>query len=680
MKRYRNKIAVLFIVSLTLTLKTSGKASILLGQTAEPTFNHRGELVYIYKNNEDKINLETLRPRPEEDIIKTLSLKENTFSPLIKKDQKEQIWITWEEWDQDQSIIFLGRLEDDKITSSHLVSDEQGFNLSPDLTFDLNDNPWIVWSNYKDGHYQIFVKEIMTKNTWLIYSGFFSSASSPKIIIDFSNRAWVFWSGKDNGEEEIFYRIFDQYTWSLTHRINQENEFPHLGPSISLAQNGFIWISWSGYDGQDYEIYCKFWDGKDWSKIQKITDNCQKNDISPSLAITSKEIPVVAWEQSEEKGSRVYLKYLEHGSWSREIKISDEKGLNASPKIVAEQERIGITWRSQDEVVARLFFFQQLSENNLPDEPPSQKQIIFNPTLDEDKYIGFGDSITYGYINFEPAPEKGYLPRLEILLDQNFGETEVINEGWPGEITLNGLGRIESVAADHLAQYLLLMEGTNDIVFSKISMDTTAFNLEQMVKKCIDFGVFAAIATIIPRKDRKWDNKFFRDRIFYLNEKIRELAQEFPIPMVDQFNLFYYYPEEDGGWKSLLSDYNHPTEEGYQLMAEEWFEEIKNFPFPPVNLQVDRVYNEILFYREPGNHLTWQDNPKIYDKSNIRGYKIYRKKTEEENDRFELLEIIYSRREYFDEDIITSVRYTYSVSTLRTDEMEGPCSKPENDQ
>ena len=680
MNRHRNKIVILFIVSIILILKTTGKASILLGQTAEPIFNHRGDLVYIYKNNEGKINLETLRLRPEENIIKTISLKENTFSPLIKKDRKEQIWITWEEWDHDQSRIFLGRLEDDKITSSHLVSDEKGFNLSPDLTFDLNDNPWIVWSNYKDGHYQIFVKEIMTKNTWIIYSGFFSSTSSPKIIIDFSNRAWVFWSGKDNGEEEIFYRTFDQYTWSFTHSINQENEFPHFSPSIYLAQNGFIWITWSGYDGQDYEIYCKFWDGRGWSKIQKITDNYQKNDISPSLSVTSGEIPIIAWEQSGKNGSQVCLKYLEHGSWSKEIKISHEKGLNTSPKVVAEEEKIGITWRSQDEVRARLFFFHQLSENNLPDESPSQTKTIFNSALQEDKYIGFGDSITYGYINLEPAPDKGYLPRLEILLDQNFGETEVINEGWPGEITLNGLGRIESVVTDRLAQYLLLMEGTNDIVFSRISMDTTAFNLEQMVKKCIDFGVFPAIATIIPRKDRKWDNKFFRDRIFYLNEKIRDLALEFPIPMVDQFNLFYYYPEEDGGWKSLLSDYNHPTEEGYQLMAEEWFEEIKNFPFPPVNLQADRVYNEILFYREAGNHLTWQDNPKIYDKSNIKGYKIYRKKTEDEDDHFELLEIIYSRREYFDKDIISSTRYTYSISTLRTDEMEGPCSKPENDQ
>jgi lysophospholipase L1-like esterase len=266
-----------------------------------------------------------------------------------------------------------------------------------------------------------------------------------------------------------------------------------------------------------------------------------------------------------------------------------------------------------------------------------------------------------------------------MLLDQNFGSTEVVNEGWPGEITQNGLGRIDSVIRNHMARYLLLMEGTNDIIFKRISMDTTVFNLKQMVKRCLDFGVFPAIATIIPRNDWKWRHKFFRNRIFYLNEKIRELANNFPIPLVDQFNLFYYYPEEKGGWESLLSDYNHPSEEGYQLMAEEWFEEIKNFPFPPLNFRVKRTYNEILFYRELGNAISWDDNPKIFDMTKIEAYKIYRKRAEDGNDLFKVIQIIHDQQNYFDKDINPSVQYVYVISTLRTDKVEGPCSEPKQD-
>lgn len=681
-----SKVFIFFIILLTLLPKIWGEALISQGQTAKTTFDHQGNLVYVYKNYEEKIILNTLKSPTEESFAQTIPLGKKAFSPLIKKDRKGQIWIIWEEWEYNQSKIFLGRLKEDKIIHSRVIHEEEGFNLSADLSFDLDDNPWITWINYKNAGYRVFAKEMYSNKTWIINPVFHSPAFAPKIIIDFNNHTWVFWSGKIKSEEKIFYRRFDQHEWSPLRKINDENKFPQLNPSIAMDQKGFIWAVWSAYDGQDYEIYCKFWDGKKWSAKMQVTHNLGKNDLFPSLSVVADDFPIVAWTQSEEEGSYIYIKYLEPSSWSKSIKISPDKGHNAFPRMEIEGEKIGIIWHFRDEIKAKIFSFRELQEANMPNNSFLKSQIIrpsstiYNPLLNEDKYIGFGDSITYGYIHYEPAPDRGYLPRLEILLDQNFGDTEVVNEGWPGETTPHGLSRIDSVINNHLARYLLLMEGTNDIIFHEISMDTAAFNLEEMGKRCMDFGVFPAIATIIPRKDWRWHYEYYRDRIFYLNDKIREIAQDLPIPLVDQFNLFYNYPAEEGGWQSLLSDYNHPTEEGYQLMAEEWFEEIKNFPFPPVNLKVERVYDEILFYRELGNHITWRDNPKIYDKSIIKGYKIYRKKIEEGNDKFELLEIIYQKLEYFDKDIIPSAEYIYTISTLRTDNMEGPCSQPEEDQ
>jgi len=686
MKRNKNKIFIFSIILFTIPLKIWGESLILQGQTAKPTFNHQGNLIYVYKNQEEKIILDTLKSQTEERFAQTIPLGKKAFSPLIKKDRKGQIWIVWEEWEYSQSKIFLGQLKEDNIIHSRIVSEEEGFNLSPDFSFDLNDNPWISWINYKNARYRVFVKEIFSNNTWIINPAFYSSAFTPKIVTDFNNQVWVFWSGIEKGKERIFYKVFSQYNWSPVGKIDGENNSLQISPSITLDQKGFIWLTWSGYDGQDYEIYCKFWNGKKWSEIIRITQNSHKNDFFPSLSIVSDHLPIVAWAQSGEEGSHIYIKYLDDDSWSKKIRISLNRGQNIFPRMKVEGEKIGIIWHFHDEIKAKIFSFHELREANISDNSFLESQIIrpsstiYNPSLNEDKYIGFGDSITYGYIHYEPAPDKGYLPRLESLLDQNFGDTEVVNEGWPGETTHHGLSRINGVISNHLARYLLLMEGTNDVIFNEISMDTTAFNLEEMIKRCLDFGVFPAITTIIPRKDWRWYHRFYQDRIFYLNDKIRELAQDFPIPLVDQFDLFYNYPDEEGGWKSLLSDYNHPTEEGYQLMAEEWHEEIRNFPFPPINLEVERTYDEILFYRELGNHISWHDNPKIYDRNLIIGYKIYRKKIEEEDDKFELLKIIYQKLECFDKDIIPSANYIYTVSTLRTDGVEGPCSQPEEDQ
>jgi lysophospholipase L1-like esterase len=200
--------------------------------------------------------------------------------------------------------------------------------------------------------------------------------------------------------------------------------------------------------------------------------------------------------------------------------------------------------------------------------------------LDWQKFIGFGNSITLGVLKGESTPDKGYIPRLEILLNQNFGVGEVTNDGKGGETTKEGLSRIDDVLNNQSAKYLLLMEGTNDMKNVGIPVETAAFNLEEMAKRCIDFGTSPAIASIIPNKGA-WDDQLIRDRIYSLNDKIQTIASDLSILFVDQFDAFYSYPEDDGGWQSLFSDRLHPNETGYQLMAEKWFEEIKKFPFPP---------------------------------------------------------------------------------------------------
>jgi len=702
MKRYICTFLILSILVLTLNSPALGDSKVFKGQMVQPAFNLLGDLICVYKNSEKNINLETLKFQGEGSFTKTISLGDRAFSPIIKKDRLGQIWIVWAEMENGQSKILLGRLEGSHIVSSQVVSDRAGFNFSPDLSFDWNDQPWIVWINYVNSQSRVFMKGSMFQNAWEVNSSVLSSALTPQIIVDHNDHIWVFWSGINSGEDEIFYKVFNRFNWSPLCKVNYEKSFPQLSPKVTLDQKGIIWLVWSGYDGHDYEIYSRFWDGKKWTDEISVTNNSQKNDAFPSVAVASNDIPVVVWAQSEKDGSNIFLKYLENDSWSEKIKISSSRGQNVFPKMAVEGDKIGIIWQCQNEINARIFTFDYLTDLNKKGESlaagqgRAEKQ--YNASLDEDKYIGYGDSITYGYINYEPAPEKGYLPRLEVMLDQNFGETKVVNEGKPAEITLNGLSRIDGVLNNHLAQFLLLMEGTNDIVFDDISMQTTAFNLKEMAKKCLKMGVAPLIATIIPRDDWRWNNEFYRNRIFDLNQKIKVLSEEFPIPFIDQFNLFYLYPENKGGWRSLFSDYNHPNETGYQIMAEEWFKEIINFPFPPMNVQVERKkagdifilptllpkpidahYPDTYFSRPKMNRITWLENSKIFDKSTIKGYRIYRKKEEESDDKFQLINEIYKELTYYDKEIILSEHYIYRVSTLRIDGVEGPYSESKSD-
>jgi hypothetical protein len=123
----------------------------------------------------------------------------------------------------------------------------------------------------------------------------------------------------------------------------------------------------------------------------------------------------------------------------------------------------------------------------------------------------------------------------------------------------------------------------------------------------------------------------FRNRLLNLNKRIRKIAGDRAVPLVELYDAFNDYPDDDGGLLSLLSeDLKHPSEKGYEFMAEQWADAIRQFPFPPVAIRVKREYDKLLFYQKPGNLVTWKESPKIIDKNLVQGYRIYRKQLEKD--------------------------------------------------
>jgi lysophospholipase L1-like esterase len=195
------------------------------------------------------------------------------------------------------------------------------------------------------------------------------------------------------------------------------------------------------------------------------------------------------------------------------------------------------------------------------------------PRLSQTRFLAFGDSITRGTLSrtLFPSlvgPAHSYPARLSQLLAERYTADEivVINEGWPGENTIEGRLRLPDTIDGYDPDVLLLLEGVNDIGF--ISTETQLGNLRTMILTAQSRRLEVLLATLTPVKSPR--SSTTQAAIVELNEGIVDLAEEEGVaPVVDLYKAF------DGRPNLLGNDGLHPTEEGYRVIAQAFAEEIE---------------------------------------------------------------------------------------------------------
>ncbi len=652
-----------------------------------PCFSSKGDFLFLFEQEGEGIFLGKQNIPWQNELQKEkLLIKGNVFSPTIRADNQSRMWIAWQEEDLGKLDIYLACLEDGQLKFRDKISENfEGENTSPSFEFDLYGNIWMTWINNDENHSRILVKNTKNGKTWQVNSSSTSFTYTPKIAVDRTNIVWAFWVSQQNGRDVIFVSHFDGVDWSENSSLNEDSRYPHITPEVCLDIKGYPWIVWSAYDGKDYEIWYSYWNGREWSTETQITNNSGISDIYPHLAFLPGNIPLVAWSQMGIE-SHVFLALREKGKWSQEIRIDSENGWNRRPRLTVFGFNIGIAWENvidnksyirtkiltYSDLFQKKFIKKTIRHLPIRTHLPRKKTKAFTLNLDlnDEEYIAFGDSITYGVLSRTWFPDKGYVPRLEHLLRLQFSAAKVLNRGIPGEQTLEGLARIETVLTQDKSKHLLLMEGTNDMT-GGIPSETAAFNIEEMIKKCIQFGVYPLIATIIPRSDILW-HFGIRDRTILFNTLLEEIVPSYSLPLVDQYGTFMDHPD---GYLSLFSDGAHPNELGYELMAETWFESIKKIPLPPVNLKAERKINKYLFFDEHINVVTWEANPLLFPEIQLANYQIFKKKYEDSDQDFEMIATVPADTFVFwDRKVSPAQIYNYYIQAESIEGIKGPVS------
>lgn len=662
------------------------------GQAASPVYLADGSLCVVYEREGGVFFSHISQTGDAPIFYSQLLLQKPARCPDIKKGQGEDLWAVWEAAGEKRSDIFVSFLKSGSPDTPFCLSkDLEGANSSPSLAVDKNGFPWIAWINRWQGLDRIFVIRMETGQIWQANSILTPRVSTPLVAVDDNLDAWVFWVSLHRGPGEIIGRRLSGGLWSVEHPFNSDCSIPHLDPDVSLDGAGRPWIVWSAYDGEDYEIFHSRWTGSRWTPEVPLTDNRGLSDLSPSFRFfSSGSMAVLAWSQAS-TGSRICLKKLQNGRWERTRYLSRFEPFNRRPKIAQSPDRIAVAWENTSDGQSRIQMaaFPCLSIENLgfPASPPSvqTEQPFFSQnspsafsssTIEPNRLSAFGDSITYGVLSRTWFPDKGYVPRLDLLVKNLSPDFHVINRGIPGEKTAEGLARIEEEIRTYRAKYVLLMEGTNDMT-EGVPSQTAAFNMEEMIKKCFQNGVYPLLGTIIPRSDLLWRGSL-KENTLVLNDFFRGLASLLKIPLTDHYQVFIDHP---AGYLDLFSDGAHPNEDGYQKVAESWFQSLDSIPWPPVDLAVERKTDRILFSDQPVNILSWKKNPLLSSQTQIERYTIYRKTEDSSGSGFAVLAVVSGESfSYMDTEVSSELSYSYFLLGTDDSGVEGPASASASDK
>jgi lysophospholipase L1-like esterase len=189
------------------------------------------------------------------------------------------------------------------------------------------------------------------------------------------------------------------------------------------------------------------------------------------------------------------------------------------------------------------------------------------PQLAASTFMAFGDSQTEGKVT-QVFPN-AYTLKLQALLQARYPAQTiaVIGEGSGGEPATAGLTRFDGALAADNPQAVLLMDGANDINNGPVAISPAIAALDTMGSHAAAKGLPVFLATIPPENPagKSGGGAPFVDQ---LNARIVSLAASRQWTLVDVNAAFH------GDLTLVGPDGLHPTDAGYQVIAQTFFDRV----------------------------------------------------------------------------------------------------------
>jgi acyl-CoA thioesterase-1 len=436
---------------------------------------------------------------------------------------------------------------------------------------------------------------------------------------------WLAWVGFDGTDDEIYVSRWNGHIWSAPYQVSHDEADPlayDAQPRLQVDSSGRAWLVWVKAEAlYDDEIYASQWNGASWSAPERVNTDDGQVDTWPTLVVDAEGRPWVAWQGVVDVDAaarwRIYITHWDpqQSAWQGESMVSSAPSLpidetqaslsfdaQGHPYLawIVSGEATGLAytyddgsgwrepyWALADTAVAHyelstfdepwLFWWdpddllprqRRLVTENAPvpvSVPEAPAPLSFPQSTYIHRFMAFGDSITWGqYV--DPAtgqPVGPYPERLETKLKTRVVPSEVFNVGLPGERTRAGRDRIGVETTTYDPDYILILEGTNDLT-AGVTCNNIVANLSIMID--VVRGHKPMLSTLTPRLDS------LNNQVTACNPYIAGAAVDKGVPLADNWQAYINY----GNWSSLLMDHVHPNAEGMRVMTDTWYDALQD--------------------------------------------------------------------------------------------------------
>ena len=210
--------------------------------------------------------------------------------------------------------------------------------------------------------------------------------------------------------------------------------------------------------------------------------------------------------------------------------------------------------------------------------------------LTRTRFLAFGDSMTAGEVT-QPnggfardgtanmrlviLPSAAYPTRLLNQLRTRYpaqaARLQVINGGRPGELAVDGFERLPELLSQYQPEVVLLLEGANELrALGTRGVPTAAHAIDGMARRVRNYGAHLFVATLPPPRVGGV-NAIPASLIDSLNGRIRGIVAGEDAVLVDLHGAL-----STDVTRYIGTDGLHPTEAGYQRIAETFFAAIRS--------------------------------------------------------------------------------------------------------